>query len=75
MAVKEITREKIKAKLDAGEEVILVETLGPRYYEDTHLPGRSTYLPPRWTHWPPRCCRTSRPRSSCTALRRLSFRR
>ena len=39
MAIKEITREEILAKLDRGEEVILVETLGPRYYEDAHLPG------------------------------------
>lgn len=39
MAVKEITREELKAKLDRGEEVFLVETLGPRYYEDAHLPG------------------------------------
>ncbi len=39
MAVKEITREELKAKLDRGEEVVLVETLGPRYYEDAHLPG------------------------------------
>ena len=39
MAVKEITREGLKAKLDRGEEVVLVETLGPQYYEDAHLPG------------------------------------
>ncbi len=39
MPVKEITRGELKAKLDRGEQVILVETLGPRYYEDAHLPG------------------------------------
>ena len=39
MAVQEITREEIKAKLDRGEDVVLVETLGPKYYEDAHLPG------------------------------------
>ena len=39
MAIKEITREKIRAKLDGGEEIVLVETLGPKYYEDAHLPG------------------------------------
>jgi rhodanese-related sulfurtransferase len=39
VAVKEITREGLKAKLDRGEEVVLIETLGPRYYEDAHLPG------------------------------------
>ena len=39
MAVKETTREELRAKLDRGEEVVLVETLGPWYYEDAHLPG------------------------------------
>ena len=39
MAVKEITREGLKAKLDRGEEFVLIETLGPKYYEDAHLPG------------------------------------
>lgn len=39
MAVKEITREELVAKLDGGEDVVLVETLGPKYYEDAHLPG------------------------------------
>ncbi len=39
MAVKEITREELKAKLDGGEDVVVVETLGPNYYEDVHLPG------------------------------------
>ncbi len=39
MAVKEITREELKAKLDGGEGIVVVETLGPRYYEDAHLPG------------------------------------
>jgi rhodanese-related sulfurtransferase len=37
--VKEITREEIKAKIDGGEEVILVEALPPKYFEDVHLPG------------------------------------
>ena len=39
MATREITREELKAKLDRGEEVVLVETLGPKYYGDAHLPG------------------------------------
>ena len=39
VAVKEITREELEAKLDRGEEVVLVETLGPKYYEEAHLPG------------------------------------
>ena len=39
MAVKKIMREELEAKLDWGEPVVLVETLGPKYYEDAHLPG------------------------------------
>jgi rhodanese-related sulfurtransferase len=37
--VRSITREELKAKLDGGEEVIVVEALGPKYYEEAHLPG------------------------------------
>jgi rhodanese-related sulfurtransferase len=39
VAVKAITREGLKVKLDRGEEVVLIETLGSKYYEDAHLPG------------------------------------
>ena len=34
-----IGREELKAKIDCGADVILVETLDPEYYEDAHLPG------------------------------------
>ncbi len=34
-----ISRDEIKAALDAGERLILVEALPAKYYEDTHLPG------------------------------------
>ncbi len=37
--ITEITREELKAKLHRGEALVLVETLGSRYYEDAHLPG------------------------------------
>ena len=37
--VTEITREELEAKLDRGEDVVLVEALPPMYYEDAHLPG------------------------------------
>ena len=37
--VKEITSEELRAKMDRGEQVVLVEALPPRYYEDAHLPG------------------------------------
>ena len=34
-----ITREEIRATLEAGKEVTIVEALGPMYYDDAHLPG------------------------------------
>ena len=39
MALRTISREELKKKLDRGEGVVVVETLGPAYYEDAHLPG------------------------------------
>jgi rhodanese-related sulfurtransferase len=39
MAVRIISREELKGKLDRGEGVVVVETLRPAYYEDAHLPG------------------------------------
>ncbi|MCI0430241.1 MAG: rhodanese-like domain-containing protein [Rhodospirillales bacterium] len=37
--VAKITRDELKAKLDRGEAVTLVEALPPRYFLDRHLPG------------------------------------
>jgi rhodanese-related sulfurtransferase len=34
-----ITAEELKAKIDRGDDFVLVETLLPREYEDWHLPG------------------------------------
>ncbi len=39
MAIRTISREELKGKLDRGEDVVVVETLGPAYYEDARLPG------------------------------------
>jgi len=36
---KVITLQELRAKLDGGEELVLVEALGPQYYEAAHLPG------------------------------------
>ena len=33
-----ITRDQLRAEIEAGR-VVVVETLGPQYYEDAHLPG------------------------------------
>jgi rhodanese-related sulfurtransferase len=32
-------REELKAKIERGGDVILVETVDPEYYENAHLPG------------------------------------
>ena len=37
--VAKITREELKAKLDNGASVTLVEALPARYYQERHLPG------------------------------------
>ena len=34
-----ITREELKAKMDRGESVVLVDALGPEHYASSHLPG------------------------------------
>ena len=40
-----ITRDELKAKMDRGEPIKLVETLAPTAYEHAHLPG-AINLPP-----------------------------
>jgi rhodanese-related sulfurtransferase len=37
--VKEISREELKAKMDRGDDFVLVEALSRRHYEMSHLPG------------------------------------
>ena len=37
--VKEISREELKAKMDRGDDFVLVEALSRRHYESSHLPG------------------------------------
>ncbi len=37
--VKEIFREELKAKMDQGDDFVLVEALSLRHYESSHLPG------------------------------------
>lgn len=39
MRVRKISREELKAKLDRGEDVVLVEALGEARFEEAHLPG------------------------------------
>ena len=40
-----ITRDELKAKMDRGENFLLVEALPTPYYRHTHLPG-AINLPP-----------------------------
>lgn len=40
-----ITREDLKAKLDRGDDFVLVETLPEEQYRHAHLPG-AVNLPP-----------------------------
>jgi rhodanese-related sulfurtransferase len=37
--VKEIPRDQLKAKMDRGDDFVLVEALSRRHYESSHLPG------------------------------------
>jgi len=37
--VKTISRDEIKTRIEQRDGLILVEALGPMYYEDAHLPG------------------------------------
>jgi len=34
-----ISREELKAKMDRGEDFVLVDALGPEHYASSHLPG------------------------------------
>ncbi len=34
-----ITREELKAKLDRGDDLVVVEALPAKHYEEAHLPG------------------------------------
>ena len=34
-----ITREELKAKMDRGEEFVLVDALSAKHYASSHLPG------------------------------------
>lgn len=33
------TREELKEKMDRGDEIVVVDTLGEEYYQQSHLPG------------------------------------
>jgi rhodanese-related sulfurtransferase len=37
--VNRITRDELQARMEAGDDVTVVEALGPMYFDDAHLPG------------------------------------
>jgi len=37
--VENIGRDELRAKMDSGDPVILLEVLAPQYYRHSHLPG------------------------------------
>jgi rhodanese-related sulfurtransferase len=41
--LKTISREELKAKMDRGEEFVLLEVLGEASYKREHLPGAIRY--------------------------------
>ena len=43
--VENIDRDELRAKLDRGDPVVLLEVLAPRYYRHSHLTG-ALNLPP-----------------------------
>ena len=43
--VENIDRDELRAKLDRGDPVVLLEVLAPRYYRHSHLPGALNLLP------------------------------
>ncbi len=43
--VANIGRDELKAKMNRGDPVILLEVLAPQYYRHSHLPG-ALNLPP-----------------------------
>jgi rhodanese-related sulfurtransferase len=43
--VAHIGRDELKAKMDGGDTIVLLEVLAPRYYRHSHLPG-ALNLPP-----------------------------
>jgi rhodanese-related sulfurtransferase len=39
MELKEITSDELKAKMDKGDEFLLIDLLGEKSYDSLHLPG------------------------------------
>jgi rhodanese-related sulfurtransferase len=76
-----ITRDELARRLESGEELVLVEALGPMYYDDAHLPGArnlphdqveelaATVLPDRDAFVVVYCANTACPNSAIASKR------
>jgi rhodanese-related sulfurtransferase len=42
-----ITRDQLRQKIEAGDELVLIDALAPMSYAHSHLPG-AINLPPDW---------------------------
>jgi rhodanese-related sulfurtransferase len=51
--VANIGRDELKAKMDGGDTVVLLEVLAPRYYRHSHLPGALNLPPGKATEMAP----------------------
>jgi rhodanese-related sulfurtransferase len=52
-AVRSITREELKDKIDRGDRFVLMETLAPEYFRHAHLPGAVNAPPDQVTNLAP----------------------
>jgi rhodanese-related sulfurtransferase len=57
-----ISRDELKAKIDRGDDVVLVDTLAEEYYRQGHLPGALNLPYERVQELAPNSCRTRRRR-------------
>jgi rhodanese-related sulfurtransferase len=48
-----IGRDELRAKIDGGDPVVLLEVLFPRYYRHSHLPGALNLPPGKATEMAP----------------------
>ena len=62
-----ITLDELRARLESGDPVTLVEALPPMYYERERLPGAINIPHDEVDALAPSCSRTATPRSSSTA--------
>jgi rhodanese-related sulfurtransferase len=46
-ALREISRDELRRKIEEGKEFVLVDALAPMSYAHSHLPG-AINLPPEW---------------------------